>query len=72
MNQLARTTDRKCPHTFLSPLLISRTDRFRSVEGKKYFSCRPKHGGFIRPDKVTAGNFPEEDIDLDLDDDEEM
>ncbi|PWZ02852.1 hypothetical protein BCV70DRAFT_197114 [Testicularia cyperi] len=44
-----------------------------SVAGERYFSCRANFGSFVRPDKVQVGNFPAEDFDLDLeDDDEEM
>jgi tubulin-folding cofactor B len=39
-----------------------------TVEGEKYFSCRAKHGAFLRPNKVTVGDFPEEDLFDDLDD----
>jgi tubulin-folding cofactor B len=35
-----------------------------SVEGERYFSCRPKHGGFVRPDVVTIGDFGEEELEL--------
>jgi len=41
-----------------------------SVQGERYFTCKPNFGAFVRPDRVKTGDFPVEEISFD--DDEEM
>eukprot|EP00320_Phaeocystis_rex_P000537 CAMPEP_0119092436 /NCGR_PEP_ID=MMETSP1178-20130426/159759_1 /TAXON_ID=33656 /ORGANISM="unid sp, Strain CCMP2000" /LENGTH=305 /DNA_ID=CAMNT_0007076011 /DNA_START=46 /DNA_END=963 /DNA_ORIENTATION=- len=33
-----------------------------TCKGKRFFECPPRFGGFLRPDKVTAGDYPELDL----------
>lgn len=33
-----------------------------SAKGVQVFSCRPNYGGFLRPDQVEVGDFPEEEF----------
>ena len=43
-----------------------------SVKGKRYFTCQPKYGGFVRPSHCEVGDFPEEDLGFSDDDIDEM
>jgi len=36
-----------------------------SVQGERYFTCRPNHGVFVRPDRIKIGDFPVEEINFD-------
>ena len=46
-----------------------RSDPCVRVQGERYFSCRHNFGVFVKPEKVTVGDFPVEELSLD---DEEM
>lgn len=62
--------DGSCVNLFL--LISDDDDDVAScrVQGKRYFTCRPNYGVFVRSDRVTVGDFPVEE--LNFDDDEEM
>eukprot|EP00003_Mantamonas_plastica_P016380 TRINITY_DN2731_c0_g1_i1.p1 TRINITY_DN2731_c0_g1~~TRINITY_DN2731_c0_g1_i1.p1 ORF type:complete len:154 (+),score=68.75 TRINITY_DN2731_c0_g1_i1:243-704(+) len=42
-----------------------------SVKGKQYFEAMDKYGGFLKPDRVKVGDYPEVN-DWDLDSDDEL
>lgn len=46
-------------------------DKLIRVQGERYFSCRQNYGAFVKPDKVTVGNFPVEELNMDEDEDED-
>lgn len=81
MNRSARTTARESfpPSTLVisacpvpSVAIPSDFTHARSVDGKRYFETGALRASFVRPDKVTVGDFPELDPFADEDDEEEM
>jgi hypothetical protein len=65
MGRMTARESRSCK----SPRGIDRVPIF-SVQGKRYFTCPPSRGAFVRPDRVTVGDFSPES--LGMDDDEEI
>mmetsp|Transcript_57348 Transcript_57348/g.115103 ORF Transcript_57348/g.115103 Transcript_57348/m.115103 type:complete len:240 (-) Transcript_57348:85-804(-) len=42
-----------------------------TCKGEKMFECEPRYGGWIRGHKVSVGDFPEAELDLEDSDDED-
>jgi tubulin-folding cofactor B len=40
-----------------------------SVEGRRYFDCRHKYGGFVKPERCLVGEWQSLDSELDFDSD---
>jgi hypothetical protein len=61
MRRMGRMMDRKLTHLDISLTGSGSTERsvlISRVEGHRYFTCRPSHGAFVRPDRVKTGDFP--------------
>ena len=65
---LEKMTDRK--YLISLGVCLGADSQTNRVQGEHYFDCQQNYGIFVRPEKVTVGDFPVEAINLD--EDEEM